>query len=288
MALETSIQKGDIKMAKKINISLTALILMTFFWTLPAYGLVIEGPPLNQAEIGWIDFGLIIRAEADTKLLSVEFPNQGLADVIQLRLHRDGAVLASIPVPAGNNKAIVNINYPLTANEIYELVATTPSNKYCGQLGIFNFPVTNAEITIQSSYFGIPSIFGMPFDSLWFAFNNITTGNNTIDAVIDIKPGSDINPINLKSNGLVPVAIFTTDGLDALTIDLNSIIFAGATPVKWVVQDIDGDGDDDILLHFKTIELSDLSSLSTEAVLSGITLDSTPFSGKDTVNVIQK
>ena len=112
------------------TIGLTALILSVFLWTLPVYGLVIEGPPLNQIERGFSDFGLLIRAEADTTLLSVGFPNQGLADVIQLRRNSDRALLASLPVPAGNNNAIVNINYPLSAGEIYELVATTPNNKY--------------------------------------------------------------------------------------------------------------------------------------------------------------
>jgi hypothetical protein len=276
-------------MIKNRNVSLTALILLTFFWTLPAYGLVIEGPTLNQAEKGWGDFGLLIRAEADIKLLSVGFPNQGLADVIQLRRYSDGAALASIPVPAGNNNAVVNINYPLTANEIYELVATTPDNRYFGELGVLAFPVTNPELTVQSSYFGLP--YNEPYNASWFSFNNITTDLNkieAIEAVIDIKPASDINHINLKSKGLVPVAILTTDVLDALIIDLNSIFFAGAKPVKWKVQDIDGDGNDDILLHFKTIELFDLSSSSTEAVLTGATLDSTPFSGKDAVKILQK
>jgi len=272
-------------MARNRNASLTVLLLLTLFWTLPAYGLVIEGPLLNLPEAGWNDFGLIIRAETDTKLLSVEFPNQGRADVIQLRRNVDGYVLASIPVPAGNNKAIVNIDYPLTANEIYQLVATTPSNKYYGALGVLAFPVTNPELAVQASYYGLP------YNGLWFTFNNITTGTGltepeTLDAVIDIKPGSDINPINLKSKGLVPVSILTTDNLDALTVDLSTIIFAGADPVKWEVQDIDGDGNNDVLLHFKTGELSDLSSDSTEAVLTGATLDSTPISGKDSVKIL--
>ena len=285
LILETSFKKGDKKMFKNRKISFSALLLLTFFWTLPAYGLVIAGPTLNQVEKGWGDFGLLIRAEADIKLLSVGFPNQGHADVIQLRRYSDGALLASIPVPAGNNNAVVNINSPLTGGEIYELVATTPNNRYYGKLGVLAFPVANLELTVQSSYFG------RPYNALWFSFNNITTDLNkieTIEAVIDIKPDSDINPINLKSKGLVPVAILTTDDLDALTVDLDSISFAGAKPAKWVVQDIDGDGNDDLLLHFATQELSDLSSYSTEAVLTGVTLDSIPLIGKDSVKIVPK
>jgi|MudIll2142460700_1097286.scaffolds.fasta_scaffold36594_3 hypothetical protein len=284
MVLITLIQKGAKEMIKNRNASLTALILLTFFWTLPAYGLVIEGPPLNMVERGWGDFGLLIRAEANVTLVSVGFPNQGLADVIQVRRYSDGAVLASIPVPAGNNNAVVDIECPLTASEVYELVATTPGNKYFGSLGGLTFPVGNPELTVLASYFGVP------YNGVWLSFNNITTElkTETIEAVIDIKPGSDVNPINLKSKGLLPVAILTTDDLDALVVDLDSIIFAGAKPVKWAVQDIDGDGNNDILLHFETQDLSDLSSGSTEAVLTGATLDSTPFIGKDSVKILSK
>lgn len=266
------------------NVIITALLLFSFLWTLPAYALVIAGPTLNQAERGWGDFGLLLRAEADITLLSVGFPNQGLADVIQLRRYSDGVVLASIPVPAGNNHATVDINCPLTANEVYELVATTPNNRYWGYLGALSFPVSSPELTVQASYFG------RPYSALWFSFNDITTElrTETIEAVIDIKPGSDVNPLNLKSKGLVPVALLTTDDLDALTVDLNSLIFAGAKPVKWVVQDINGDGNNDLLLHFETTDLSDLSSSSTEAVLTGATIDSTPIIGKDSVKILTK
>ncbi len=277
-------------MARNRSLFLIILLLLTLFWALPASALVIQGPVLSRAETGWGEFGLVIRAEADVMLLSVEFPNRGLADVILLRRSSDRTVLASVPVPAGNSDAIVNINCPLSANETYELVATTSNNRFYGSLGGLIFPVGNSELTVLSSYLEkLPSYLGAPYYSYWLSFNNITTEPlqpEMIEAVIDIKPGSDINPINLKSKGLVPVAILTTDDLDALAVDLNSVVFAGATPVKWEVQDINGDGRDDILLYFKTTELSDLSSSSTEAVLTGVTLDSIPISGKDSVIIV--
>lgn len=269
-------------MFKNRTASLASLILLTFLWTLPAYGLVITGPTLTQVERNWGDFGLIFRAEADITLVSVEFPNQGRADVIQLRRYLDGEVLASIPVAGGNYHAIVDINYPLDANETYALVATTPTNKYYGPLGVFRFPVTNGELTVLSSYLGRPN------SAYWLSFNNITTElrKQTIEAVVDIKPGSDVNPINLRSKGLVPVAILTTDALDALSVDLNSIVFAGARPAKSAVQDVDGDGNMDLLLHFRTADLSELTADSTEAVLTGATVDSISIVGKDSVKIL--
>jgi len=85
---------------------------------------------------------------------------------------------------------------------------------------------------------------------------------------IDIKPGSDMNPINLKSQGVVPVAILTTVQFDAKTIDPSTVQFADAKPIHWTLEDIDRDGDDDMLLHFKTQELN-LTEDSTEATLTG-------------------
>ncbi len=45
---------------------------------------------------------------------------------------------------------------------------------------------------------------------------------------IDIKPGSDHNSINLKSWGVVPVAVLTTSDFNADTIDPTTVKFAGA------------------------------------------------------------
>jgi len=85
---------------------------------------------------------------------------------------------------------------------------------------------------------------------------------------IDIKPGSDMNPINLKSKGVVPVAILTTVQFDAKTVDPSTVQFADARAIHWTLEDIDHDGDDDMLFHFKTQDLN-LNEESTEATLTG-------------------
>lgn len=43
--------------------------------------------------------------------------------------------------------------------------------------------------------------------------------------------------INLKSKGVVPVAILTTPFFDAKDVDISSVIFAGAKPVKNNLED---------------------------------------------------
>ncbi|MBC8472482.1 MAG: hypothetical protein H8D56_23715 [Planctomycetes bacterium] len=90
------------------------------------------------------------------------------------------------------------------------------------------------------------------------------------ELTIDIKPGSDENVINLKSCGVVPVAVLTTDDFNAGTLVPDySILFAGASPVRSSLCDVDNDGDMDMLFHFRTQKL-DLDENSTEATLTAM------------------
>ena len=106
---------------------------------------------------------------------------------------------------------------------------------------------------------------------------------------IDIKPGSDPNSINLKSKGVVPVAVLTTEDFDASEVAPDSVEFAGASPVRWTQEDVDDDGDLDMLFFFKIQDLN-LTEDSTEATLTGETIPPgrTPIEGTDTVNIVPK
>ncbi|MFW9833160.1 MAG: hypothetical protein ACFFEK_04140 [Candidatus Thorarchaeota archaeon] len=102
---------------------------------------------------------------------------------------------------------------------------------------------------------------------------------------IDIKPGSLPNSINLKSKGKVPVAILTTDDFDASTVDPSTVLFAGASPLRWHMEDVDCDGDLDLVFHFKTQELT-LTHSSTDATLTGATFEFGPIQGTDSVRIV--
>jgi len=108
-----------------------------------------------------------------------------------------------------------------------------------------------------------------------------------LDVVIDIKPWSDPNPINLKSKGVIPVAILTTDEFDAATVDPDTVLFAGAAPVHYAMEDVDHDGDMDMILHFNTQE-TDIRPGDTEATLTAQTYDGKAFFGTDSVRTIPK
>jgi hypothetical protein len=108
-----------------------------------------------------------------------------------------------------------------------------------------------------------------------------------IDIEIDIKPGSFPNSINLKSKGVIPVAILTTMALDATTVMADTVRFgpAEAEPVHWALEDVDGDGDTDMILHFRTQETG-IKATDTEAELIGTTQSGMAFVGSDSVNIV--
>jgi hypothetical protein len=153
--------------------------------------------------------------------------------------------------------------------------------------------------TIQTYYF-VASADTLIFDFIVrnYSGTNSATGNPTglifnatvnyscpIEVQIDIKPGSYPNSINLKSKGVLPVAVLTTEDFDATTIDPATVTLAGASPLRWAWEDVDSDGDIDLLFHFKTQELN-LNETSTEATLEGFTMGGVPFFGTDTVNIV--
>jgi hypothetical protein len=110
---------------------------------------------------------------------------------------------------------------------------------------------------------------------------------NRLEIKIDIKPGSDSNPINLNSNGVIPVAILTDNDFDASTADVSTVLFgpSEAEPVHYAMEDVDHDGDADMILHFRTQEVG-LEQQDTEAILIGQTMDGIYFIGKDVVRIV--
>ena len=87
----------------------------------------------------------------------------------------------------------------------------------------------------------------------------------------------------LEADGAT-VVMTRTD--DSSNVDPDTVLFAGAKPVGWTLEDVDGDGDMDLLLHFKTQELS-LTNDSTTATLTGTTYGGQPIQGTDSVNIVK-
>ncbi|NIM95383.1 MAG: hypothetical protein GTO18_16935 [Anaerolineales bacterium] len=115
----------------------------------------------------------------------------------------------------------------------------------------------------------------------WFAIDDLQFNPQ----IIDIKPGTGANKINLKKKGIITVGVLNSHVLDIKDVDPSTVSFAGAAPVRWKVKDVDHDGVKDLLFYFNVQDL-DLDENSTEATLTGTTFDGTPFAGTDSVTII--
>jgi uncharacterized repeat protein (TIGR01451 family) len=130
-----------------------------------------------------------------------------------------------------------------------------------------------------------------------------------IPVYMDIKPQSCPNPLNINSQGVLPVAVLGTEDFDVSTIDLESITLAGVAPIRSSVEDVStpivdrqdvcdcttegGDGFADLTLKFDTQEIVAALGEVTDGdelvlTLTGELLDGTPIEGEDCIVVLSK
>ncbi|MEX2498474.1 MAG: nidogen-like domain-containing protein [Wenzhouxiangellaceae bacterium] len=106
---------------------------------------------------------------------------------------------------------------------------------------------------------------------------------------IDIKPEGTPNAVNLRNRGVIPVAILATERFDAAQADSETIEFGpdGSKPAHpgGHREDVDGDGDVDLLLHFPTQETG--IACDAEAVsLTGETFEGRMIEGSDSILIV--
>lgn len=129
---------------------------------------------------------------------------------------------------------------------------------------------------------------------------------------LDIKPGSCPNPLNLKSKGVLPVAILGSEDFDVNDVDAASVRLADVAPIRSSPEDVaapvadsnecdcseeGADGFADLTLKFKTVEIveqlvfaaGDLADGDIlELTLTGELQDGTPIEGSDCMVLVGK
>jgi hypothetical protein len=89
---------------------------------------------------------------------------------------------------------------------------------------------------------------------------------------VDIRPRKDANRINPSSNKSINVAIFSGDGFDATSLNLNTVRFGAtgteAAPIYARLTDIDEDGRQDLVLRFQILDTG-IKCGDTSAALTG-------------------
>jgi hypothetical protein len=129
------------------------------------------------------------------------------------------------------------------------------------------------------------------------------------DVALDIRPGACPNPLNVKSNGVLPVALLGQADFDVAMIDPESLLMEGVAPLRSSFEDVaapnapeaepcdcndDGpDGYTDLTLKFRTQEiveaLGDVFDGETRALtITGVTVDGVAFEGTDCVRILKK
>lgn len=126
-------------------------------------------------------------------------------------------------------------------------------------------------------------------------FNAGAAGKCKVTVQIDIKPGEFPNEINPSSRGRILVAILTTDAtdnvgtFDATTVDPTTVLFGAtgteATLVQDALEEVDGDGDIDMLLQFNTQDTG-IECGDTSATLTGQTFDGQGIQGTDSIETV--
>lgn len=236
----------------------------------------------------------------------------------------DDALLAASIYPsrhpgATEFESFVQIVDPITGAEIYQ--TTEGRNAFALESSLYNDVTFSAgdrvwnedgsRLVFMSDRDGDWEIYAMAPDGTgqvnltehhgwdgspcWIALPGEPTG--VVQAEIDIKPGSERNPVNPKSQGVLPVAVFSSSTFDATDVDPSTVLLAGAPVAQnpddggWMMHEGDenGDGLIDVRLHFETEDIDvELLVDGEYAILTGITFGGIEFMGSDNVTIVPK
>jgi serine protease len=173
-------------------------------------------------------------------------------------------------------------------------------------LDLFRVDPTTGDLVPAMSVFGGPVVGTVDApDGLSATFEGVASLSTVVGLIpeiipveIDIRPGSEPNPVNLMSRGVLPVAVLGAAAFDVRIIDVTTLKFGpGEAPPAHDLtkpgvyighlEDVNGDGFTDLVVHFGT-QQAGLSATDTEACIAGETLDGKPISGCDSIGIVPR
>jgi hypothetical protein len=154
----------------------------------------------------------------------------------------------------------------------------------------FGYPPGTGITLFRSSATNFPIGFLTNEDAIAYGVGGFTTVTTPVLTVaLDIKPNSFSNSINPRNRGVIPVAILTDGVFDASTVNPTTVRFGingnETAAAHYALEDVDGDGQLDLILHFKT-QATGIVCGTTAAVLTGNTFDGQTIRGTDSVNPV--
>jgi len=176
-----------------------------------------------------------------------------------------------------SDKLLTSISL-LSVSNGWRIRVVPKSKGRAGTLLIYKHPRKKLDIILQDAA-GVPV----------YEINDYHNGWDwEYDVSVDIKPGSCPNPLNVRSRGVLPVAVLGTEEFDVTTIDPDTIVMARegidgevhvirysyediATPFEGELcdcdtldneDDLNGDGIEDLTLKFKMQEIVELLGLT--------------------------
>ena len=156
-----------------------------------------------------------------------------------------------------------------------------------------------AEYDSTGQYSPLPE----PYPSAYLTIETVQYCGGQVS--IDIKPGSCPNPLNVKSKGVLPVAVLGTNEFNVQDIDVATIRLIGIAPLRSGLEDVGTpsepgvcnnlgpDGIMDLTLKFSTQEIVEAlgdveDGDEVTLTLTGILADGTKIEGEDLVTILKR
>ena len=208
---------------------------------------------------------------ADTQVFGKAVLDVGFTDNVVVNADGPDLVIFESARPEGFTVAVLD-----SANGAY----SSPLHFDPVGIGFYDgcgYPVNAALIDLST--FGIPTlgtVSRVRIDNLgsWGSFegadlSDVRAVHSAVLASIELKPGTPTPaPLNLKSGGVLPVALVSTPSFDALGVDPATVALGDpetghtAAPFSWTTEDVNGDGLADLLLRFRTSDLAQSGALT--------------------------